>query len=175
MFDEAPHDVEWDDDDPSADWIDRARMLGGRSHDHGGAGQREGGGAAAGAPAPAPLEIKQQQRASRPAAQPLSSSMQENFRASSLLSLLLVLCVLSFETDSDDVLAGGFTFSGETESMIHHAAGGFSRLGLEADDDPAAPGEMDDEDRRRLSGESARRPGKNGGGGGGDDEWEDER
>ncbi|GAA5921780.1 hypothetical protein JCM3775_001817 [Rhodotorula graminis] len=151
LFDEAPHDVEWDDDDPSADWIDRARMLGGRSHDHGGAGHKEGAGAG-GAPAPAPLEIKQQQRASRPAAQPLSSSMQENFR--------------------------GFTFSGETESMIHHAAGGFSRLGLEEDDDPAAPGQMNDEDRRRLSGESTRRQGKNGGAGGaggGDDEWEDER
>lgn len=92
LFDEAPHDVEWDDDDPSADWIERARMLGGRQHDH--SGPREGGaggagGGSGGVGSPAPLEIKQQQRTSRPAAQPLSSSMQENFRASlSALSFL---------------------------------------------------------------------------------------
>lgn len=60
---------------------------------------------------------------------------------------------------------GGFTFSGETESMIHHAAGSFSRLRVDDDDDPAAPQPMDDDDRRRA--------GKNGGGE--DDEWEDER
>ncbi|BGP40423.1 Serine/threonine-protein kinase [Rhodotorula kratochvilovae] len=128
LFDEAPHDVEWDDDDPSADWIERAHELGKREV------AMEGG--------PRPLEIKPQQRTARPPVQPLTNSVQENFR--------------------------GFTFSGETESMIHHAAGSFSRLRVDDDDEAAAVAA--DDGSRRTSSESRRS-----GNGGGDDEWEDER
>ncbi|GAA6058421.1 hypothetical protein JCM3770_000462 [Rhodotorula araucariae] len=130
LFDEAPHDVKWDDDDPSADWIERAHELGKRE------AVKDSG--------PRPLEIKQQQRTARPPVQPLTNSVQENFR--------------------------GFTFSGETESMIHHAAGSFSRLRVDDDDNDAAAGAQDG--TQRASGES-RRSGN--GAAGGDDEWEDER
>lgn len=65
LFDEAPHDVEFDDSDPSADWLDHASKIGRREV------EKDGGAA--------PVEIRQQTR-SRPSVQPLTSSVQENFR-----------------------------------------------------------------------------------------------
>ncbi|CDR40483.1 RHTO0S05e04038g1_1 [Rhodotorula toruloides] len=92
LFDEAPHDVEFDDSDPSADWLDHASKIGRREV------EKDGGAA--------PVEIRQQTR-SRPSVQPLTSSVQENFR--------------------------GFTFSGENESMLHNSAA-FGHLRLDDDD-----------------------------------------
>ncbi|GAA6060492.1 hypothetical protein JCM10212_007123 [Sporobolomyces blumeae] len=124
LFDEAPHDVEFDESDPSPNWLDKASELG-RSH----------------VEKASPMEIrKDASRSSRPAVQPLTNSVQENFR--------------------------GFTFSGEGESMIHHAAGSFSRLSTNDDPDSA-------EHSRRSSASSgaAREPSMRQV----EDEWEDER
>ncbi|GAA5882505.1 hypothetical protein JCM16303_001767 [Sporobolomyces ruberrimus] len=88
LMDEAPHDVEFDESDPSPNWLDRASELG-RSQ----------------VEKASPMEIRNKQtRSSRPPVQPLTNSVQENFR--------------------------GFTFSGEGESMIHNAAGSFARLAM---------------------------------------------
>lgn len=169
LFDEAPHDVEWDDDDPSADWIERARMLGGRQHDH--SGPREGGcrwcgrrlGRRGFARAARDQAAAEDEQACRAAVVQLDAGELPCVALRSLVPFLstvadCAMLALFLPT-------GGFTFSGETESMIHHAAGSFSRLRVDDDDDPAAPQPMDDDDRRRA--------GKNGGGE--DDEWEDER
>ncbi|GAA5863291.1 hypothetical protein JCM3774_000844 [Rhodotorula dairenensis] len=107
LFDEAPHDIQWNDSDPSADWLDRASEMGRRQ-----AEQDSGS---------TPLDI-QQRSSSRPPVQPLTNSVQEHFR--------------------------GFTFSGETESMILRAA---QHGGGDASDDEKAAGSNK-----------------------GDDEWEDE-
>ncbi|KAG0661387.1 hypothetical protein C6P46_003984 [Rhodotorula mucilaginosa] len=105
LFDEAPHDIHWNDSDPSADWLDRASEMGRRQAEH------DSGST--------PLDI-QQRSSSRPPVQPLTNSVQEHFR--------------------------GFTFSGETESMILRAA----QHGGGSDDEKAAGANK------------------------GDDEWEDE-
>ncbi|GAA5913655.1 hypothetical protein JCM5296_007275 [Sporobolomyces johnsonii] len=143
LFDEAPHDVEFDDSDPSADWLDRASELG-KSQ------AKEGA---------APMEIRKEgSRAARPPVQPLTNSVQENFR--------------------------GFTFSGEGESMIHQAAGQLSRLSTDDDDDAAAaPGGAAAGTSRRSASSGSGGSGSNGHAGSGsghghhdpDDEWVDER
>ncbi|BGP16551.1 hypothetical protein JCM10213_000537 [Rhodosporidiobolus nylandii] len=97
LFDEAPHDVDFDESDPSPDWLDAASELGRR--------QQETEGKAV------PMEIKQRGK-ERPAVQPLTNSVQENFR--------------------------GFTFSGENDSLIHNAAGSLSRLHMTDDSDADA-------------------------------------
>ncbi|SCV71875.1 BQ2448_4569 [Microbotryum intermedium] len=83
LLEEAPVDVQFDEDDPSADWVDTASRtkptMTSRS---------------------TPMEIREKRRAAPNPADALTSSVQENFR--------------------------GFTFSGEGESMIHHAAGLFA-------------------------------------------------
>ncbi|GAA6028306.1 hypothetical protein JCM8097_006967 [Rhodosporidiobolus ruineniae] len=137
LFDEAPHDVDFDDADPSEDWLDQASELGRAQHDRA-----------------VPMEIKSQ-RKERPAAAPLTNSVQENFR--------------------------GFTFSGEGESMIHHAAGSLSRLHMtdDRDDDEAAGngnGNGDEAHSRKSSASShgsgkSRRMQQDQD----DDGWEDER
>ncbi|GAA5967205.1 hypothetical protein JCM3765_001736 [Sporobolomyces pararoseus] len=120
LMDEAPHDVEFDESDPSPNWLDKASELG-RSQ----------------VEKAAPMEIRTNTRSSRPAVQPLTNSVQENFR--------------------------GFTFSGEGESMIHHAANSFGKLAMtDASSSSDAPS-------RRSSGAedtSMRQV---------EDEWEDER
>lgn len=65
LFDEAPHDVDWNDADPSADWLEKASEMGRKL------AERESG--------TTPLDIRQQ-RGSRPTAQPLTNSVQEHFR-----------------------------------------------------------------------------------------------
>ncbi|CEQ39461.1 SPOSA6832_01008 [Sporobolomyces salmonicolor] len=96
-------------------------------------------------------------RAARPPVQPLTNSVQENFR--------------------------GFTFSGEGESMIHQAAGQLSRLSTD-DHDVAAPGGAATATSRRSassgsgSGSNGRAGSSSGSGHGHhdpDDEWVDER
>ncbi|GAA5843427.1 hypothetical protein JCM11251_002475 [Rhodosporidiobolus azoricus] len=136
LFDEAPHDVEFDEDDPSADWLEKASEMGRL--------QTEKEGRAA------PMEIKNN-RKERPAVQPLSTSMQENFR--------------------------GFTFSGEGESMIHHAAGSLSRLHMTDDRDD--DGEADLSRMSRKSSGSSHASGRSSKSKKmdttEDDGWEDER
>lgn len=65
LFDEAPHDIHWNDNDPSADWLDRASEMGRRQAEH------DSGST--------PLDI-QQRSSSRPPVQPLTNSVQEHFR-----------------------------------------------------------------------------------------------
>lgn len=74
LMDEAPHDVEFDESDPSPNWLDRASELG-RSQ----------------VEKASPMEIRNKQtRSSRPPVQPLTNSVQENFREhSSMPSLSL--------------------------------------------------------------------------------------
>lgn len=120
LMDEAPHDVEFDESDPSPNWLDKASELG-RSQ----------------VEKAAPMEIRTNTRSSRPAVQPLTNSVQENFR--------------------------GFTFSGEGESMIHHAANSFGKLAMTDASSSSNP------PSRRSSGaeDTAMRQVE--------DEWEDER
>ncbi|GAA6020250.1 hypothetical protein JCM11491_003864 [Sporobolomyces phaffii] len=130
LFDEAPHDVEFDESDPSPTWLDRASELSSsRSH------------AAAADIRASPMEIRNTtSRSSRPPVQPLTNSVQENFR--------------------------GFTFSGEGESMIHHAAGSFAKLAMtDASSAEAVPS-------RRSSGADGHEPPSMRQV---EDEWEDER
>ncbi|GJN90776.1 hypothetical protein Rhopal_003790-T1 [Rhodotorula paludigena] len=134
LFDEAPHDVEWDDEDPSADWIERAHEMGKRES------AKEGGAV--------PLEIRQQ-RSSRPPVQPLTNSVQENFR--------------------------GFTFSGENESMIHNAAGSFSRLRVDDDDDETNGAQDASRRSSKSSGSHGSRKSSKAAANPDDDGWEDER
>lgn len=138
LFDEAPHDIQWNDSDPSADWLDRASEMGRRQ-----AEQDSGS---------TPLDIQQRSN-SRPPVQPLTNSVQEHFRESAQLSSRLsVRWIISgrFLTPANygPRSTGGFTFSGETESMILRAA---QHGGGDGSDDEKAAG-------------SNR----------GDDEWEDE-
>jgi hypothetical protein len=70
LFDEAPHDIDWDDADPSPNWLDRASELSKARHEEEGMAR--------------PMEIKAQ-RKERPAVAPLSTSVQENFRSCSSL------------------------------------------------------------------------------------------
>ncbi|GAA5940927.1 uncharacterized protein JCM15063_000922 [Sporobolomyces koalae] len=118
LFDEAPHDVNFDESDPSPTWLDRASELG-KSQ----------------AEKASPMEIRNKTRSARPAVQPLTNSVQENFR--------------------------GFTFSGEGESMIHHAAGSFARLAMtdaSSAELPRRTSQSDGPTMRQV-----------------EDEWEDER
>lgn len=66
LFDEAPHDIQWNDDDPSADWLDQASEMGRLKL----ADQDNGA---------TPLDIREK-RGARPTSQPLSTSVQEHFR-----------------------------------------------------------------------------------------------
>ncbi|GAA5854220.1 hypothetical protein JCM8547_001739 [Rhodosporidiobolus lusitaniae] len=134
LFDEAPHDVDFDDADPSADWLERASEIGRvQAQDRA-----------------VPMEIRQQ-RKERPAVAPLSTSVQENFR--------------------------GFTFSGEGDSMIHHAAGSLSRLQMTDDDlEPEGGARGSNPASRKSSASSGRSKREARGGAGADDDgWEDER
>ncbi|GAA5894298.1 uncharacterized protein JCM6883_003778 [Sporobolomyces salmoneus] len=88
LMDEAPHDVEFDESDPSPNWLDKASELG-RSQ----------------AEKASPMEIRNNaSRSTRPPVQPLTNSVQENFR--------------------------GFTFSGEDHSMINQANRSFAGLAM---------------------------------------------
>lgn len=128
LFDEAPHDIHWNDSDPSADWLDRASEMGRRQAEH------DSGST--------PLDI-QQRSSSRPPVQPLTNSVQEHFRESLVPNPLRAKAV---SLNLCGILTGGFTFSGETESMILRAA----QHGGDSDDEKAAGTNK------------------------GDDEWEDE-
>ena len=78
LFDEAPHDIHWNDSDPSADWLDRASEMGRRQAEH------DSGST--------PLDI-QQRSSSRPPVQPLTNSVQEHFRELLVPNLLVVKTV----------------------------------------------------------------------------------
>lgn len=75
---EAPHDVLFDEDDPSADWLDQASVRPGVARIPSASG---------------PVAIKARRPPIQPTA-PLTSSVQENFRASEFL--LTLPCYLTF-------------------------------------------------------------------------------
>lgn len=75
LLDEAPHDVEFDESDPSERWLDKASELGRSQVDH----------------KAAPMEIRTNTRSSRPPVQPLTNSVQENFRMFSSPSMQSVI------------------------------------------------------------------------------------
>jgi hypothetical protein len=128
LLDEAPLDVNFDEDDPSADWLDQAS----RSARH--------------ATSAAPMEIRPQRRPPLAAAAPLTNSVQENFRASSPLTLPPADAVFTNARSWISFLhAGGFTFSGEGESMIHHAAGVFANTHIHPPPAPLNDDKGDDE------------------------------
>lgn len=110
---EAPDDVTFDEDDPSADWLDKAS---GSSRP----------------PAPArgissgPVAIKQQRRPAVSPVAPLTNSVQENFRSSCIPSRCERFA------DRRTTAIGGFTFSGDGESLIHQAAGMFAQQNLDS-------------------------------------------
>ncbi|GAA5975752.1 hypothetical protein JCM11641_005862 [Rhodosporidiobolus odoratus] len=133
LFDEAPHDVDFDEGDPSEDWLTQASELAKVQHENGQA---------------VPMEIKSQ-RKERPAAAPLTNSVQENFR--------------------------GFTFSGEGDSLIHNAAGSLSRLQMTDDDgEPERTSSSRKSSASSSSGKSAKSP-RDRMQHDQDDGWEDER
>lgn len=102
IWDEVPEDAIFDDNDPSADWLNAATTNGGS-----GTLSRTGSRKASinhAQQQPGAVAIKGQPK--RPAGAPLSSSVQENFR--------------------------GFTFSGENDSMIHQAAAKLSMTTLDS-------------------------------------------
>lgn len=83
LFEEAPRDVMFDEDDPSADWLDaaarRAAQTGGGAG--GVAGNGAAGGGAGGAESEAaPMAIKPRRPGPLPAGEALTNSVQENFR-----------------------------------------------------------------------------------------------
>lgn len=123
LMDEAPVDVNFDEDDPSADWLDQASRSARMSS------------------SAAPMEIRAQRRPPLAAAAPLTSSVQENFRA------LPSVCFPRASPCAHQLFcacAGGFTFSGEGESMIHHAAGLFATTHIHPPDSPKQS-DQDDE------------------------------
>ncbi|ORY89491.1 kinase-like domain-containing protein [Leucosporidium creatinivorum] len=96
LFDEAPADVHFDEDDPSPAWLDQASKQAKATT--------------------TPMEIRPQKR---PPMETLTNSVQENFR--------------------------GFTFSGEGESMIHHAAGLFANTHIHPSPPTTSAEDKDDE------------------------------
>ena len=76
LLDEAPDDVQFDEDDPSPGWLDQASRQSSASASAGGA-----------APRPTPMEIKPKRRPPLNTAAPLTSSVQENFRQCSVTRL----------------------------------------------------------------------------------------
>ena len=74
LLEEAPHDVTFDETDPSPSWLDKASELG-RSQ----------------VEKASPMEIRDKTRSTRPAAQPLTNSVQENFREFSLSLFVPIL------------------------------------------------------------------------------------
>ena len=76
LFEEAPRDVMFDEDDPSADWLDATRRAGGTN-----GGANGGGGASNAADSEAaPMAIKPRRPAPLPLGEALTNSVQENFR-----------------------------------------------------------------------------------------------
>lgn len=73
------------------------------------------------------------------------------------------------------VRAGGFTFSGENESMIHNAAGSFSRLRVDDDDDETNGAQDASRRSSKSSGSHGSRKSSKAAANPDDDGWEDER
>lgn len=94
LFEEAPRDVYFDEDDPSADWLDAAAKRS-RSGLGGGSGTPGHAAATAEMDVPTPMEIQKPRRPAAPApGEALTNSVQENFRKSSRSNSIQSGCVI---------------------------------------------------------------------------------